>query len=64
MGASEEPIFRNILIGPMTEQIAKAADVTVIVVKRRSSPLHSFVRQTMLPPTEPVELPRVDNGDS
>jgi amino acid transporter/nucleotide-binding universal stress UspA family protein len=63
MGASEEPIFRNILIGPMTEQIAKAADVTVIVVKRRSSPLHSFVRQTMLPPTEPVELPRVDNGD-
>jgi amino acid transporter/nucleotide-binding universal stress UspA family protein len=64
MGASEEPIFRNVLIGPMTEQVARASEVTVIVVKRRSSPLHSFVRQTMLPPTEPVELPRVDNGDS
>jgi amino acid transporter/nucleotide-binding universal stress UspA family protein len=63
MGASEEPIFRNILIGPMTEQIAKQADVTVIVVKRRSSRLQSFVRQTMLPPTEPVELPRFENGD-
>jgi len=63
MGASEEPIFRNVLIGPMTEQVARAAEVTVIVVKRRSSPLHSFVRQTMLAPTEPVELPQIENGE-
>jgi amino acid transporter len=61
IGASEEPVFRNFMIGPMTEKVARAADVTVIVVKRRSSRLHSFVRQTMLQPTEPVALPEAEN---
>lgn len=51
LGASEEPLFRNLLVGNSASQIAKRAAVTVIVVKRRSSPLHSFLRQTVLEPT-------------
>jgi APA family basic amino acid/polyamine antiporter len=51
LGATEEPLFRNLLVGNSANQIAKRAAVTVIVVKRRSSPLHSFLRQTVLEPT-------------
>jgi amino acid transporter len=51
VGASEEPLFRNLLMGNIPEQIAKRASVTVIVVKRRSSRIHSFLRQTILGPT-------------
>jgi len=51
VGASEEPLFRNLLMGNIPEQIAKRASVTVIVVKRRSSRIHSFLRQTVLGPT-------------
>ena len=51
VGASEEPLFRNLLLGNISEQIARRASVTVIIVKRRSSPLHSFLRQTVLGPT-------------
>ncbi len=50
-GATEEPLFRNLLMGNIAEEIANRAEVTVIVVKRRSSPLHSFLRQTVLEPT-------------
>ena len=51
LGATEEPLFQNLLMGNIAEQIAKQANVTVITVKRRSSPLHSFLRQTVLEPT-------------
>jgi amino acid transporter/nucleotide-binding universal stress UspA family protein len=51
LGATEEPLFRNLLLGNISEQIARKAEVTVIVVKRRSSPVHSFLRQTLLEPT-------------
>jgi hypothetical protein len=51
LGATEEPLFRNLLMGNIATQIAKRAKVTVIVVKRRSSSLHSFLRQTVLEPT-------------
>lgn len=49
--ATEEPLFKNFLVGPLPERIARRAKVTVMMVKRRSSPLHSFVRQTLLEPT-------------
>jgi nucleotide-binding universal stress UspA family protein len=52
LGATEEPLFKNFLVGPLPERIARRAKVTVIMVKRRSSPLHSFVRQTLLEPTK------------
>jgi amino acid transporter/nucleotide-binding universal stress UspA family protein len=51
IGATEEPLFRNLLFGNVAEQVAKRANVTVILVKRRSGALHSFLRQTVLEPS-------------
>jgi basic amino acid/polyamine antiporter, APA family len=51
VGATEEPLFRNLLMGSLSGQIARRAPVTVVMVKRRSSPLHSFLRQTVLEPS-------------
>ena len=51
IGGSEEPMFRNLLMGNVAVQIAQRAAVTVIMVKRRSSRLHSFLRQTVLEPS-------------
>ena len=56
IGASEEPIFRNFMVGTLAERVARDANVTVMMVKRRSSPLHSFVRQTILEPTVPKPI--------
>jgi APA family basic amino acid/polyamine antiporter len=56
IGATEEPLFKNLLVGTMPERIARGADVTVMMVKRRSSPLHSFVRKAILEPTVPKPL--------
>ncbi|HDH09864.1 MAG: hypothetical protein DRG33_03650 [Deltaproteobacteria bacterium] len=50
VGAAEESLLRRVLMGNISEQIAKRAEVTVIIVKRRSSPLHAFLRQTVLGP--------------
>ncbi|HSR33509.1 MAG TPA: amino acid permease [Anaerolineae bacterium] len=51
VGATEEPLFRNLLMGSVSSQIARRAPVTVVMVKRRSSALHSFLRQTVLEPS-------------
>lgn len=51
IGATREPLFKNLLVGNLSERVAKEADVTVMVVKRRSSRLHSFLRQTVLEPS-------------
>ena len=51
LGATEEPLFRNLLMGSISGQIATRAPVTVVIVKRRSSPFHSFLRQTVLEPS-------------
>jgi amino acid transporter/nucleotide-binding universal stress UspA family protein len=56
IGASEEPVFRNFMVGTLAERVARDAEVTVMMVKRRSSPLHSFVRQTILEPTIPKPI--------
>ncbi|MFQ5855736.1 MAG: amino acid permease [Anaerolineae bacterium] len=64
-GATEEPLFKNLLMGNIADQIAKRAEVTVIVVKRRSSPLHSFLRQTVLEPTTGNKIvPQVEQESS
>jgi len=49
IGASNEPLFRNLLAGNVAAQVAQRAEVSVLIAKRRSSPLHSFLRQTVLP---------------
>jgi len=51
VGATEEPLFRNLLMGSVSGQIARRAPVTVVMVKGRSSPFHSFLRQTVLEPS-------------
>jgi nucleotide-binding universal stress UspA family protein len=51
IGATNEPLFRNLLVGNLVRKVAEEAEVTVVVVKRRSSPLHSFLRQTVLEPS-------------
>ncbi len=61
IGASEEPLFRNLLLGNVAEQIAKRAELTVILVKRRSGALHSFLRQTVLEPTT-IRQPAGEDG--
>ncbi|MBI5030147.1 MAG: universal stress protein [Chloroflexi bacterium] len=56
IGATEEPILRNLMMGNIAEQVARKAPMTVIMVKRRTSPLHSFLRQTVLEPARKTEL--------
>jgi amino acid transporter/nucleotide-binding universal stress UspA family protein len=51
IGASQEPLFKNMLMGNIPKLIAQNAKVTVIIVKRRSGPLHSFLRKTILTPS-------------
>jgi nucleotide-binding universal stress UspA family protein len=48
IGASREPLLKNLFMGSIPSQIAKQADVTVIMVKRRSHPVRSFLHQTIL----------------
>ncbi|MCP4164392.1 MAG: amino acid permease [Chloroflexi bacterium] len=51
IGASEEPLFKNLLVGNVAEQVAKNASAVTIMVKRRSGALHSVLRQTVLMPS-------------
>ncbi len=56
LGASEEPILKNYMVGPLSEKIAQKSNVTVMMIKRRSGPLHSFVRKALLEPTQPKSI--------
>jgi amino acid transporter/nucleotide-binding universal stress UspA family protein len=56
LGASEEPVFRNFLVGTGPERVARGAEITVMMVKRRSSPIHSLMRKAILEPTKPKPL--------
>ncbi len=56
VAATDEPLFKNLLVGTMPERIARNADMTVMMVKRRSSPIHSWVRRAILEPTTPKPL--------
>ncbi len=51
LGATEEPLFRNLLTGSIPARVAKQAEVTVIIVKRRSGVIRSVLRQTVLGPS-------------
>ncbi|MBI3942973.1 MAG: amino acid permease [Chloroflexi bacterium] len=51
IGATNEPLFKNLLIGSIPEQVARRAKVTTIMVKRRSGPIKSMIRETILPPS-------------
>lgn len=49
IGASREPLLKNLFMGSIPSQIAQRAEVTVIMVKRRNHPVRSFLRQTITP---------------
>ncbi len=51
IGATEEPLLKNLLVGDLPTRIAKEAPTTVVMVKRRSGPIKSLLRQTVLPPS-------------
>ncbi len=63
IGATEEPLFKNLLVGNIAEEVANHAGVTTIMVKRRSSRLHSVLRQTVLMPTTGEEINVKRGGD-
>jgi nucleotide-binding universal stress UspA family protein len=50
IGASNEPMFRSMLVGNIPEQVALQAKVTTIMVKRRHGPIKSLLRETILEP--------------
>lgn len=50
IGASKEPLFRNLLMGNVAQQVAEQAEVPVIIVKRRSSAVAAVLRETILTP--------------
>jgi nucleotide-binding universal stress UspA family protein len=47
IGATREPFLKNFFMGDIPSQIAQRAEVTVIMVKRRISPIRSFLRETI-----------------
>ena len=48
IGATKERLFRNILVGNVSEQIADRAHCPVLIVKRRSTMVASMLRETVL----------------
>jgi len=50
MGATREPIFRNLLAGNVSQQVAEQAHCPVLMVKRRSGVITSMLRETVLTP--------------
>jgi nucleotide-binding universal stress UspA family protein len=53
IGATNEPLFKNLLMGNIPEQVAVRAKVTTIMVKRRHSPVKSLLRELILQPSSP-----------
>ena len=50
IGASKERLFRNLLLGNVSSQVAEQAKCPVMLVKRRSSMLNALLRETVLMP--------------
>ncbi|MGA9531344.1 MAG: amino acid permease [Anaerolineales bacterium] len=48
IGATEEPLFKNILVGTLPAWVARHSPGSVMMVKRRSGRLQSMVRRTLL----------------
>jgi CIC family chloride channel protein len=51
IGATNEPLFKNLLMGNIPEQVAVRAKVTTIMVKRRHGPVKSLLREMVLQPS-------------
>jgi nucleotide-binding universal stress UspA family protein len=64
IGATREPLFRNILMGNVPEQVAERSHCPVIVVKRRSTMFASMLRETILTPEQRRSVTSVTNTDA
>jgi amino acid transporter/nucleotide-binding universal stress UspA family protein len=64
VGATREPLLKSLLMGNYPAQIAQRASVTVIMVKRRSNPLQSLLRKTVLVPATQTEAHGPSQGAS
>jgi amino acid transporter len=62
IGATMEPMFRNLLMGNVSQRVAAGAHCPVIIVKRRSTVLASVLRETILPPIRQSEKLPLDSG--
>lgn len=51
IGATDEPLLRNLLVGNLPTRVAREAEITVVMVKRRSGAIKSLLRQTVLAPS-------------
>jgi len=50
IGATKEPLLRNLLMGNVAQQVAEQAHCPVLIVKRRSTAVASLLRETVLTP--------------
>ena len=50
IGATKEPLFRNLLLGNVAHQVVEQTTKPTIVVKRQSSIVASMLRETVLSP--------------
>jgi amino acid transporter/nucleotide-binding universal stress UspA family protein len=50
IGATKEPVFRNLLMGNVAQRVADGAKCPVIIVKRRSTMIDAMLRETVLMP--------------
>ena len=50
IGATKEPLFRNLLMGNVAQQVAEQASCPVLIVKQRSTAMASMLRETVLLP--------------
>jgi nucleotide-binding universal stress UspA family protein len=61
IGATKEPLFVNLLMGNVSTQVADQAHCPVLIVKRRSTILHSMLRETVLTPV--LVSPKLNGGN-
>ena len=64
IGATSEPLFRNIIMGNVSEQVDERAHCPVIMVKRRSTMFASILRETILPAEQRRSVTSVTNTDA
>jgi CIC family chloride channel protein len=59
IGATKEPLFRNLLMGNVAQRVAEGANCPVIIAKRQSTIVDAMLRETVLEPIRRSDkLPR------
>jgi nucleotide-binding universal stress UspA family protein len=58
LGSTRESLFRNLIMGNVSEQVADEASCPVLLVKRRSGIITSMLRETVLQPVKNNNRPK------